>query len=227
VAVYIIVVGGGPIGYYLSKTLLDDGHEVLLLEKDGKRREAIAEELGTSIVIRGDGCEATTLEEVGTGRADMLIAVTGDDEDNLVACQVAKHKFNVPRTIAKIKNPRNETLFNKLGIDVTVSSTGLILAHIEHELPFHPLIPLLKLKGGELEMVEIRIPADSIAVGKEPRELMLPKKSSITLIISEERGPQIPSWGTVLKAGDSVIAVTPPETEEALRLMLTASEGRE
>jgi trk system potassium uptake protein TrkA len=227
VALYIIVVGGGPIGYYLSKTLLSDGHEVVLLEKDGKRREAIAEELGTSIVIRGDGCEATTLEEVGTGRADMLIAVTGDDEDNLVACQVAKHRFNVPRTIAKIKNPRNETLFNKLGIDVTVSSTNLILAHIEYELPFHSLIPLLKLKGGELEMVEIRIPADSIAVGKEPRELMLPKKSSITLIISEERGPQIPSWGTVLKAGDSVIAVTPPETEEALRLMLTASEGRE
>jgi len=224
---YIIVVGGGPVGYYLSKTLLNDGHEVLLLEKDGKRREAIAEELGTSIVIRGDGCEATTLEEVGTGRADMLIAVTGDDEDNLVACQVAKHKFNVPRTIAKIKNPRNETLFKKLGIDVTVSSTDLILVHIEHELPFYPLIPLLKLKGGELEMVEVRIPADSIAVGKELRDLMLPGKSFITLIISEERGPQIPSWGTVLTAGDCVIAVTPPETEEALRMMLTASEERE
>jgi trk system potassium uptake protein TrkA len=224
---YIIVVGAGPIGYYLSKALLNNGHEVLLLEKDWRRREAIAEELGTSLVIRGDGCEAATLEEVGAGRADMLIAVTGDDEDNLVACQVAKHKFNVPTTIAKMKNPRNETLFHKLGIDVTVSSTNLILAHIQHELPFYPLIPLLKLKGGELEMVEIRIPVNSIAVGKELRELMLPRKSFITLIISEERGPQIASWDTVLQAGDSVIAVTPPETEEALRMMLTASEERE
>jgi trk system potassium uptake protein TrkA len=89
------------------------------------------------------------------------------------------------------------------------------------------LIPLLKLKGGELEMVEIRIPEDSIAVGKELRELMLPGKSFITLIISEERGPQIPSWSTVLNASDCVIAVTPPETEEALRMMLTASEERE
>lgn len=218
---YIIIVGGGRVGYYLSKTLLSDGHEILLLEKDARGCDAIAEELGTSVVMHGDGCEAATLDQAGTGRADMLIAVTGDDEDNLVACQVAKHKFNVPRTITRIKNPRNETLFKKLGIDVTVSSTDLILAHIEHELPFHPLIPLLKLRGGELEMVEIKIPSGSMAVGKQLRELLLPAKSFITLVINAEKGPQIPSWGTVLKAGDAVIAVTRPEAEEALRRMLT------
>ena len=116
---YIIVVGGGEVGYYLSKILLSDGHEVLILEKDAAISEKLTEELG-SIVFRGDGCEAATLDGVGTARADMLVAVTGDDEDNLVACQVAKHKFNVPHTIARIKNPRNETIFKILGINATV-----------------------------------------------------------------------------------------------------------
>ncbi len=225
---YIIVVGGGEVGYYLSRALVNDGHEVLILEKERRRYEAIADELGSSLVMRGDGCEATILGEVGTARADILIAVTGDDEDNLVACQVAKHKFNVPTTIARITNPENETLFKKLGIDVTISSTDLIMSHIELALPLHPAIPLLKLKGGELEMVEVKIPPDSIAVGKQLMDLVLPAKSFITLIISNEKGPQIPSWGTVLKAGDSIVAVTKPETKEALRKMLTTvPKGKE
>ena len=108
---YIIVVGGGRVGYYLTKALLDEDHEVLLVEKEAAICENVNEELG-SICLRGDGCEAATLAEVGADRADMLIAVTGDDEDNLVACQVAKHKFNVPRTVARINNPKNETIFS-------------------------------------------------------------------------------------------------------------------
>ena len=150
---YIIIVGGGEVGYHLARILLSDGHEVLILEQDVARCERLCEELG-EVVYRGDGCEAATLNAVGTGRADMLVAVTDGDEDNLVACQVAKHKFNVPRTIARITNPKNETMFEMLGIDATVSSTNLILAHIEQELPSHPLIPLLKLKNRNLEVVE-------------------------------------------------------------------------
>ena len=123
---YIIIVGGAEIGYRLANALLDEGHEVLVLEKRAEEAEFICSQLG-SVCVRGDGCEAATLAEVGTGRADMLIAVTGDDEDNLVACQVAKHKFNVPRTIARIKNPKNKVIFKKLGIDVTVCSTDVIL----------------------------------------------------------------------------------------------------
>ena len=102
---YIIIVGGGRLGYHLLKALLNEGHEVLDLEKDARICKTITDELG-SVCFRGDGCEAATLAEVGTGRADMLVAVTGDDEDNLVACQVAKHKYNVPRTIARIRNPQ-------------------------------------------------------------------------------------------------------------------------
>lgn len=217
---YIVVVGGGEIGYYLARILVSDGHEVLVLEKERKRIEFASEELGEAIV-RGDGCEARTLEEVGAGRADMLIAVTGDDEDNLVACQVAKHKFNVPRTIARIKNPRRRLLFEKLGIDVTVSSTDLILAHIERELPSHCLIPLLKLRGGELAMIEVRIPPGSRTVGRKLEDLRLPEKSLVSMIIGKDKAPQIPSPNTILEEGDQIVALTRSGDEDALRVVLT------
>jgi len=216
---YIIIVGGGEIGYYLSKALLDEGHEVLVLEKDPGVKEFICDELG-SICARGDGCEAATLEAAGTGRADMFIAVTGDDEDNLVACQVAKHKFNVPRTIARIKNPKNEAIFKKLGIDVTVSSTNIILESIEEEVPTHPLTHLLSIRDKGLEIVEVKIPPDSATVGKAVKELSLPPESILSLIISKERKPRVPTANTIIQAEDQIIAVTPLESEEALRTAL-------
>lgn len=224
---YIIVVGGGEIGFYLTKTLLNEGHEVLMLERDGKRCEALAEEVGKSSVMHGDGCEATTLEDAGMDRADMLIAVTGDDEDNLVACQVAKHKFAVNRVIARIKNPKNEAIFGKLGIDVTVSSTDLILAHIEREFPTHPLTPLLKLKGEMLEVVGIKIPPHSKVMGKQLKDITLPTRCLVALVITEKKGAQVPTAYTTLKAGNEVIAVVEPEAEEELRIVLTSNEEQE
>jgi len=216
---YIIVVGGGKVGYYLTQALLSEGHEVLVLEKDAKKCELIAEQLG-SVCTRGDGCEARTLAEAGTERADMFIAVTDEDEDNLVACQVAKHKFKVQRTIARINNPKNEALFKKLGIDVTVSSTNLILEHIEEEVPTHPLVHLLTLKGGALEIVEVKIPPDSSVVGKRMREIVFPPDSVICLMIGR-RGAQVPTGDTILEADAQVVAVTRPEVEGALRAALT------
>lgn len=216
---YIIVVGGGEVGYHLSKVLLSEGHEVLILEQDAARCQRLTEELG-SIVYRGDGCEAATLDCVGTGRADMLVAVTDGDEDNLVACQVAKHKFNVPRTIARITNPENETLFKMLGIDTTVSSTNVILAYIEQELPSHPLITFLKLQSGSIEVVEVKIPAGSEVVGKKLGTFNLPEGSAILLVISKDKGAQIPTEETVLQAEDEVMVVTSTENEEAIRAVL-------
>ena len=216
---YIIVIGGGRIGYYLAKALLDEGHEVLVVEKNATICENINDELG-SVCFRGDGCEAATLVEIGTGRADMLIAVTGDDEDNLVACQVAKYKFNVPRTIARIRNPKNETIFKKLGVDVTVSSTNVILEHIEEEVPTHSLTHLLEIRDKGLEIVEVKIPPESTAVGKPVKELSLPPGSVLSLIIRKARKPIVPAASTILQAEDQVIAVTPPESEEALRTAL-------
>ena len=216
---YIIIVGGGKIGFHLAKALLDEGHEVLVLEKSAEETEFICGQLG-SVCMRGDGCEVTTLTEAGTGRADMLIAVTGDDEDNLVACQVAKHKFNVSRTIARIKDPKNEAIFKKLGIDVTVSSTNVILEHIEEEVPTHPLTHLLTIRDKGLELVEVKVPPDSPTVGKQVKELSLPPGSTLSLLIRAQQKPRVPRADTVLKAGDQIIALTPPESEEALRVAL-------
>jgi trk system potassium uptake protein TrkA len=219
---YIIVVGGGKVGYYLAKELVEEGHEVLVIEKDAVKAERIAEELG-DISLRGDGCEASTMEIAGFGRADMVLAVTGDDEDNLVSCQVAKAKFKVPRTVARINNPKNEEIFSLLGIDTTVSATTAILAQIEQELPTHPLIPLLTLKGGGLEMVEIKVPDTSAVVGKKISEILLPQQSIIALIVDEQGEPRVPKSDTVVRAGDEVVAVTRTENEDALRAVLTSA----
>ena len=215
---YIIIVGGGKIGYYLAKQLLEDQHEVLIIEQDAEKCAQIADDLG-EVVMLGDGCEAATLERAGMARADMVIAVTGDDEDNLVVCQVAKHKFDVPHTVARLNNPKNETIFKKLGIDATISSTSVILAHIEQELPSHPLIPLMTLKGG-LEIVEIKIPPEAQAVGRPIKGILLPQQSLIALIVGPDGQPRLPTNDTIIQAGDEVVAVTALENEEGLRSAL-------
>jgi trk system potassium uptake protein TrkA len=217
---YIIVVGGGRLGYYLTKALLDEGHEVLVIEKEAATSQAIISEMG-SVCLHGDGCETATLTQAGTNRADMLIAVTGEDEDNLVACQVAKYKFNVLRTIARIRNPKNEALFKELGVDVTVSSTSIILEHIEYEVPSHPLMHLLTIQEKGLEIVEVTIPPESTTVGKQVKELSLPPESILSLIIRKERKPTVPTSSTTLQAEDQIIAVTRPESVEALKCALT------
>ena len=219
---YIIVVGGGKVGYYLAKELVEEGNEVLVIEQDAAKAERIAEELG-DISLQGDGCEASIMEMAGFARADMVLAVTGDDEDNLVVCQVAKAKFNVPQTVARVNNPKNEDIFKKLGIDTTVSATTAILAQIEQELPTHSLIPLLTLKGGGLEIVEVKVPENSAAVGKHISEILLPQQSLIALIVDEDGVPRVPKSDTVLRAGDEVVAVTRTENEDALRAVLTTS----
>jgi trk system potassium uptake protein TrkA len=220
--VYIIIVGGGKIGYFLARQLLEDQHEVLIVEQNAEKAAQIAEDMG-EIVMIGDGCEASTMERAGMGRADMAVALTGDDEDNLVVCQVAKHKFNVPHTIARINNPKNERIFKMLGIDATISSTGVILGHIEQELPSHPMIPLMTLKGGGLEIVEVKIPPDALVVGKPVKGILLPQKSLITLIIGSDGQARLPSPDTMIQAGDEVVAVTMLESEDALRSALTGT----
>src|SRR5829696_3612540 len=139
---YIIVAGGGKVGYYLTKTLVNEGYEILLIEKSAKKVAVYAERFG-SVVMEGDAAELSTLEAAGAARADVVVAVTGDDEDNLVICQTAKRLFNVPRTIARVNNPKNEEIFRRLGIDVTVSSTNIILSIIEQEIPERGLVHLM------------------------------------------------------------------------------------
>lgn len=216
---YFVIVGGGRVGYYLAKELLDQDHEVVIIEKNAAIVAGIIEDLG-SIAYRGDGCETYVLGEVGTNRADMMIAVTGDDEDNLVTCQVAKHLFQVPRTIARIRDPRNEKIFKKLGIDVTINNTNIILENIEEQVPTHKLTHLLELREQGLEIVEVKIPANSSSVGLPVKKLQLPPGTVLSLVIRKSRKPIVPSGSTVIQAEDQVVAVTSRESEEALRAVL-------
>src|SRR5258706_4133816 len=179
---YIIVAGGGQVGYYLARELIAQEHEILVLEKESRRVDLIASELGI-IVYKGDACEASTLAEVGTGRADVVCAVTGDDEDNLVICQVAKKRFSVPRTIARINNPKNEEIFRRLGIEMTVSTTEVILSILEQEIPTENLVPLLRLRHADVEIVEAVLPPASPILGRPLRGLSLPQEAAIPLVI--------------------------------------------
>ncbi len=217
---YVVIVGCGKIGYSLTKALSATEHEVLVIDRDHKKCEAIVEELG-SVALVGDGCEIGVLREAGADRADVLIAVTGLDEDNLVACQMAKACFNVPKTVALINNTANEHLFTLLGIDVVVSSTQLILSHIEEELPAHPLVHVGPITGTDKELVEVKVPPDASAVGKCLKEITLPDGSLITLIVSRDGHAQIPAPESEIHANDEIFVVTTLEGEEALREAFT------
>ena len=175
-------VGGGKVGYYLAKELLEAGHELVVLEKNSGRARQIADELG-SIVLNRDGCEGKYLAEAGANRAAIVAAVTGDDEDNLVVCQMAKHHFDVPRTIARVNNPKNEELFRHLGVDEIISPTRMVLAAVEQDIPVHELLHLAQLKGGEIELVEAQIREDSPAVGRRPTDITLPEGCSLFLLL--------------------------------------------
>ncbi len=212
---YIIIGGGGDVGYYLARSLLNRGHEVLLLEKQNDRQQTLMDELGPS-VTKGDACEARTMEDAGARRADVVIAVTGEDEDNLVICQMAKQRFNVKRTIARVNNPRHEALFKTLGIDVTVSPTRSILALIESELSRPPFLLLMTLKKAGLEIVEMTIDPKSKVVGKHLIDINLPRTSNLALII---RGDEaiFPNAETILMGDDDVYALVNHDGEADLQ----------
>ena len=212
---YIVSVGGGNIGYYLSKALLNQGNEVLIIEKDLRKCERLEDELG-SCCMRGDGCETAVLAEAGLSRADVLIATTSQDEDNLVSCQVAKHRFKVSRTIALVNNPINEKIFKKLGVDATISVTNAILGHVEQEIPAHPLIHLLTMSGQMEEVVELMVTKESPSIGKSIGHLRLPADTTIALLMREGERPRIPNADIVLKENDRVIALTTIDSEKIL-----------
>lgn len=212
---YIIIVGGGNIGYYLAKTLVAAKHEVLLLEKDRLRYRTISEELG-EVVMQGDGCEVAHQNQAGFGRADAVVATTGSDDDNLVVCQMAKMEHNVPRTISRVNDPRNEKLFHKLGIDATVSSTKIIYNLIEQEVGGGEVIPLAALNRGNIEIVDIEIGAKSPVVGREIRALALPAEALIISVIRDDHAV-LPSGDTRFEIGDSIIALVGADKEHELR----------
>ncbi|HSW42671.1 MAG TPA: NAD-binding protein [Patescibacteria group bacterium] len=214
---FVLVVGGGKVGYYLTKELSESGHEVVLMEKDRSRADQIADEIG-SIVVARDGCEGSALAAAGANRADVVAAVTGDDEDNLVICQMAKHHFAVRKTIARVNNPKNEPLFKHLGVDELISPTRMILGSIEQDIPVHELLHLAPLSGN-FELIEAHLDAASPAIGRNPRDIVLPEGCAIVAIVRDDMAQAI-RGDMVLRAGDKVIATGRPECEPVLHEML-------
>ncbi|MFN8592706.1 MAG: TrkA family potassium uptake protein [Thermomicrobiales bacterium] len=215
---YLIIAGGGKVGYYLTQNLLSEGHEVLLIERNLERAAEIAESLG-AVTLTGDAAEAATLVAAGAGRADVVIAVTGEDEDNLVISQVAKEKFHVKRTIARINNPKNEQIFRTLGVDVTVSQTNYILTLIEQAIPDRSFVHLLNLRHQDLTIVDAKVSETSAVAHRSLSEIELPENTAITAI---SRGPRliVPNAATELLPGDDIIAIAHIDQEDELRRLL-------
>jgi trk system potassium uptake protein len=221
---YVIVVGGGKVGYYLAKALQSAGQEVTLIEKLQRRFDLLQEEFG-DVAFLGDGCEVRTLDQAGAARADLVAAVTGDDEDNLVICQMAKRKFNVKRVLARINNPKNEVTFQMLGIDETVSSTKLIYSLIEQEVEVADVIPLTALRKGQLELVEVDLTEDSPSINRRVRDLGLPAKSTLAILV-RGNDSEIIQGDTVLRAGDIIVAITPSAIVQEFREVMLGGAVR-
>ena len=215
---YAIIGGGGKVGFYLGRELINQGHEVLIIEQLSDRAEFIGNELG-NVVLLGNADEASTLAEAGAERADVVVAVTGDDEDNLVICQVAKRRFGARRTVARINEPRNESLFRMLGIDATINATEVLLSVLEQEIPHASLVPLVRLRNTDVEIVEAMVGGGSPVIGVPLRELGLPHECIIALVL---RGGTVifPDGNTTLRQGDEVIAMTRAVHEPRLRGLL-------
>ena len=170
-------------------------------------------------MLHGDGAEVATLDKAGAARADVVVAVTGEDEDNLVICQVAKKRFEVPKTIARVNNPKNEEIFRQLGIDVTVSQTNIILNIIEQEIPDRPLVHLMTLKHAQMAIVETTVGATSPVINQTLTEIELPPNVVLSAVL-RDGALLIPHGDTRLLPGDEVIAVTNRASEEPLRHLL-------
>jgi trk system potassium uptake protein TrkA len=219
---YAIVAGGGKVGFFLARELIDQGHEVLIIENNPERAEFIANELG-NVVLRGNADEASTLADAGAERADVVIAVTGDDPRNLVLLQVAKRRFGARRTIARINDPRNENLFHMLGIDATMNATQVMLSVLEQEIPQSNLVPLLRLRNTDVEVVEAIVDARSRVTGQPLNSVDLPPESTIAVVV--RRGSAFfPNGSTVLEAGDEVVALTRSTHEPRLRGLFFADQ---
>lgn len=212
---YVLLVGGGKVGESLARTLAQKNFEVALVEKEEGFAKHIAEEVDKVLVISGDGCDPSRLEDAGIARAQVVAAVTGDDEDNLIICQLARDTFGVPRVIARVNNPRNEVTFQKLGID-TVSSTTIITKLIEEEATIGDMFSLLALKRGKLSIIELVIKSKSPSANKQIKNLKLPADAILATIVRENHIIFV-KGETKLLPGDSVIALATVEQEQALR----------
>jgi trk system potassium uptake protein TrkA len=212
---YILIAGGGKVGANLARTLLRMHHEVTLIEQRADRFAQLETEFEHN-AMKGDATELHVLEKAGIARPpDIVVAATGDDEDNLIICQLAREKYGVLKTIARVNDPRNQIHFDLLGISPTVCATSSILALLEHEVPEHGLVRLLELRNEGLEVVELQIDADAPSAGKRVGGLNLPEGSRLISVVRQGRA-EIADDSTVLRPGDQVLAILQSGEEEKL-----------
>jgi trk system potassium uptake protein len=222
--VYVIIAGAGKVGWNLTRELMANDQEVTLLESDHRRYQVVEEEL-EHVVQYGDATELWVLERAGIQRADLVIAVTGDDEDNIIICQVAKQKYAVGRIVARVNNPRNLQHFKMLGVQPAVSATDLILRLIEHEVPAYGLVQLLALEEEHLEIIELEVNEGSPAAGRRVRDVVLPDGSLIISVLRGGRG-FVPQSDSVIEAGDQVLLILDPGLEDRIASQFAANGGK-
>jgi trk system potassium uptake protein TrkA len=218
----VVVVGGGNVGTFIASELHQAGHEVLIVEVDPdrvKQATAVNEPPGVPW-LQADGCEVSELAKAGVDKADVVAAVTGDDEDNLVVSLLAKQEFAVPRVVARVNNPKNEWMFNEMwGVDVSVSTPHLLTALVEEAVSVGSLVRLLSFERGRAGLVEVTLAEGSPAIDKEIVELGFPRDSTVVAIIRQEH-VVVPRGDTPLLQGDEVLVLVTPESEEAVRHLL-------
>lgn len=216
---YFVIAGGGEVGFHLAKALLESGHEIMVIESDRRRATYIEEQLG-SVVLNAPADEGRSQMEAGCPRADAVIAVTGEDPVNLVICQLAKWKCNVPRVIARVNDPKNEIVFKALGIDETISSTRVLMSVIEQELPSSGFLPLMPLTGSHLELIEAEVSANTPSAGKTIRALGLPHGTAVGGIV--RKGSVLHADDDVrLEIGDRLVILAPTKDESEVRKALS------
>jgi trk system potassium uptake protein TrkA len=217
---YVLVMGAGTVGLPLISSIVSTGHEVLAIEPNRQNADTVRSKLG-SIVIDGDATSSRTLQKTGASRADIFIATTGNDADNLSACLLAKNMFKVKRTVSIVNLQENAEIFEQAGVDIIVSTTDLVIANLAGALPAHPLVRLMPIKGRGLEIVGIKVPEGAIVVGKPLRDLQVPYGVQMNLIISSAGRTEDPKDDTIIEAEDEIIAVSPVESTQALWETLT------
>ncbi len=211
---YIIIIGGGRLGTFLAKRLLAEKHTVVIIEKEQEVAQDIARDLNV-VMIHGDGCDPKILEQAGIDRAAVIAAVTGKDEDNFIVCQIAKDKYKVNRTVARVNDPENERAFNELGIDVPIGATVILGKIIEEEVSFTDFVDLFSFKRGKLALIRVDLPEDSPIINKPVQQLQLPPNSVLVSIIRRDE-VIVPRGDTVLQPLDDVVALTLIEHKQEL-----------
>jgi trk system potassium uptake protein len=214
------IAGAGAVGVFIANDLVSSGHEVLLLEQQPAVKERAVTDPGVEWHI-GDACEVSTLKEAGIDRCDVVVAATGDDEDNLVVSLLAKTEFAVPRVIARVNNPKNEWLFNEnWGIDLSVSTPHLITSLVEEAVEVGRLVRILQFERGQARLVEVTLADQSPVIDRAISEIDLPRDSTFVAVV---RGDHVvmPRGDTVFEAGDEVLAMVTPDSEEEVRHILT------